>query len=281
MEKEQLKQYLIEGKSTRIIAPLVGLGKSTVAYYIHKWELEEFMKYKKPVYTIDFNKIDTPEKAYIIGYFLADGYLNEDHLEFGCSIEDKEILEYISKITGSNLVEDWTMDVKKRRFPRARISIGNKNILIDFLKHCSAKEEKHIPIISKSLRRFLVLGFFDGDGCITWGYRKDRSRLWHKISFTSSYRVLEGIQDILLKDLSIASKIKPKKDENCFVLEFANKSDVEKFLNYIYPSPDFIVLKRKYKKANALRLNWVNSGNPRTPSEAIEEIAVERVETRD
>lgn len=285
MDKEFLEKCLEQGMSSRQIAPLVNLSYQTVLYWIHKYNLQNKMNYKKPVYSNShmFNKIDTKEKAYIIGYTLADGYIskNEQSIEFGCAINDKEILDFICKYIGAGKVrEDKTLIKETRHFPKARYCIGNKDIFTDFLKHCSSKDDKHVPIVSKELRRYIVQGFFDGDGCITWGRRKDRNRIWHKISFTGQLKVLTGIQNILLDDCGISTKIRPKGNENCFVLEFANKKDVLKFCNYIYPDDSFIILHRKYEKYQALRLELGEFGeDPRTPSEAVEEIVTERVET--
>ena len=271
MDKELLEKYLEEGLTQREIAKIVGKGKSTVGYWITKYGLNDKSKYAKPKYKDPrmFNKIDTPEKAYIIGYTLADGYISDNVIEFGCCLEDKEILQFIAEYIGANYTEDLTYIPEARRFPRARIHISNSVLITDFNKHCSSKENKHCPIIPKNLEKYLVQGFFDGDGCLTWGRRKDRNRLWQKISFTSSLKVLEGIQQILLKQCAISTIIRPKSNENCFVLEFANKRDVLKFLNFIYPDDSFIILKRKYNKAQALRLELGEFGeSPTTPSEA-------------
>lgn len=271
MDKELLEKYLEEGLTQREIAKIVGKGKSTVGYWITKYGLNDKSKYAKPKYKDPrmFNKIDTPEKAYIIGYTLADGYISDNAIEFGCCLEDKEILQFVAEYIGANYTEDLTYIPEAKRFPRARINIGNSALITDFNKHCSSKENKHCPIIPKNLEKYLVQGFFDGDGCLTWGRRKDRNRLWQKISFTSSLKVLEGIQQILLKQCAISTIIRPKSNENCFVLEFANKRDVLKFLNFIYPDDSFIILKRKYNKAQALRLELGEFGeSPTTPSEA-------------
>lgn len=218
-----------------------------------------------------FNKIDTPEKAYIIGYSISNGYITDRSIELSCCILDKSILKFISKYTGASYREDYTIAPQTRRYPRARIRIGNKAIVTDFNKHCSSKKDsRHVPIIPKDLERYLILGFFDGDGCITWGRRKDRNRIWQKISFTSSLSILTGIQNILLKQCDISTTIKPKNGYNCYVLSFCNKKNVLKFLDYIYPDESFIVLRRKYKKANALRLELGEFGeNPSTPSEVV------------
>jgi len=283
MDKEILEKYIREGKTQREIAPLMNVSKSTVGYWTQKYGFSNLTQKVKIDYKNEllFNKIDSPEAAYILGYTLADGYIDEKSIQYRCAIKDKEILNYISSILGGNVIEDLTLNKSQKKFPNATLGIHNKNIITDILKHGSKKENKHIPIIPKHLERYLLLGFFDGDGCITWGKRIDRNRIWQKISFTASYSLLDGIQKILEKQCDISSSIKPKGKEKCFVLEFANKKSVLKFLDFIYPKNDvFLILKRKYEKANALRLELGEFGeDPRTPSEATEEIAVERVET--
>lgn len=202
--------------------------------------------------------IDTKEKAYIVGYTLADGYISNSTLEYGCALEDKEILEFIANQLGAKVREDNYLNKEIRRFPRARISIGNKQLVKD-INQFGSKENKTFPRISKELEHYMLLGFFDGDGCLTWGKRKDRDRIWQKVSFTGSYKLLIAIQKLLL-NLGIASSIHPKGNENCFVLELSSKNDVFKVLEYMYGSEDLIVLHRKYNKYKALRLEWDEFG---------------------
>ena len=71
--------------------------------------------------------------------------------------------------------------------------------------------------------------------------------------------LLEGVQQHLF-NIGITTKLRPKSNENCYIIEFANKKDVLKFLDYIYPDNDFIILKRKYLKAKALRLELEEFG---------------------
>ena len=257
MDEQFLKECLQKGLSTRDIEklPNVNVTYRTINYYIHKYNLEQYLYYKKPKYNeIYFSEIDTKEKAYILGYLLADGYINNSILEFGCAIADKEILEFIAKELNANIKFDYTFDKKSRRFPRARITIGNKYIIKDVLRYTvGSKENKTFPRINKDLQHYMLLGFFDGDGCLTWGKRKDRNRLWQKVNFTGSYKLLYAIQKLLQK-LNITSSLHPKGKENCYVLELASKEDVKKILSYMYGDEDLIILHRKFDKYNALRL---------------------------
>lgn len=283
MDKQFLIDCLNQGLSTRDIEslPNVTVKRSTISYYIKKYGLTDLMKYKKVQYKDEnyFNMIDTKEKAYIVGYTLADGYISNDTLEYGCALEDKEILEFIAEQLGANVREDTYLNKETRRFPRARISIGNKKLVQDINKF-GQKENKTFPHISKELEHYMLLGFFDGDGCITYGRRKDRNRIWQKVSFTGSYKLLIAIQKLLSK-ISITSSVYPKSDENCFVLEISSKEGVTKIMEYMYGNRDLIVLHRKYNKYNALRLEWEEFGGTTTctiPSRA-EDHSSEGVET--
>lgn len=257
MDREKLKNYLDSGLSTRKIAKLENMGKSNVGYWVNKHELTGYMKYKKPEYTdINyFKKIDTKEKAYILGFLLGDGCLEDHMISAQIALCDKEILDFLSSELGCNVQTTNRLDKKKRIFPSAGIFIGNKTIVtnLKMLFGGNKKEDRHIPIISPKLERYLLLGFFDAEGCITWGKRKDRNKLWQKITFTSQYKMLEGIQNILYKN-DIASKLRPRKDCNSYNIEFSNKDAILKFLDLIYPNDEFIVLKRKFNNAQALRL---------------------------
>ena len=198
------------------------------------------------------NKINSKELAYVIGFISADASIDKiNRVEISTSIKDKSIIEFISKIIDSNISVDETYIQEKKIFPRYRTS----KKITDILKFVGnrKKEFRNIPIISNEFTKYLVLGFFDGDGCITWGRRKDRNRIWQNISFTSSYFLLESIQKILLK-IGISSSIKPKGTEKCFVLKISSKKDVLKFCEWIYSDEDFIILKRKFDVFRALRL---------------------------
>lgn len=255
MEERVLKQYLIEGKSLREIGKLVGVSYKTISYYVKKFNLHEYQNYPKLQYNEEFfHKIDTKEKAYILGFLLGDCSLSDEQLEISVALKDREVVEFIAEKLQAKTRYYNRLDVDKKQFPKARVTICNKLIIRDLkrLFGGTSKEDRHIPIIPPKLEKYLLKGFFDADGCITWGRRKDRDRLWHKVSFTSQYKMLVGIQNILLKN-GIPSAIRPKSKEKCFIIEFANRGAIVKFLDFIY-NDDFVVLKRKYEKATALRL---------------------------
>lgn len=250
ISKEQLSEFLKKGFSNRKISEITGVSKSQVSYLARKYNLQEF--YNKPKYdTFSLDKIDSKELAYMLGFIIADADINNESVEISIKLSDYEISDLFSTILGIESRVDNTLNREKRRFPRIRIvrKIKGINKFIGGDK----KKDRNVPIISKNLEVYMIRGIFDADGCITWGFRKDRNRLWYKVSFTSSLGILTSVQKILYK-IKISTIVRPKTGEDCFVLEFANKEDIIKFYNYLYADVSFIPLKRKFDKYNALRL---------------------------
>lgn len=250
ISKEQLSDLLKKGFSTRKISDITGVSKSQVSYLVRKYSLQEL--YNKPRYnTFNLDIIDSKELAYMLGFIIADADVNNEIVEISVKLSDYELSDLFSTILGSKNRIDNTFIRDKRRFPRIRIvrKIKGINKFIGGDK----KKDRNVPIISRNLEVYMIRGIFDADGCITWGFRKDRNRLWHKVSFTSSLGILTSVQKVLYK-IGISTIVRPKANEDCFVLEFANREDIMKFYNYLYADTSFIPLKRKFDNYNALRL---------------------------
>lgn len=257
IDKEFLEDCLNKGLSTREIEKLPGvtIKRSTISWYIHRFGLIDKMKYKKPEYNEDFfSKIDTKEKAYILGYTIADAYIGPNDIDYRCCLGDREILDFIQSNVGGTVRISTKIDRIKRRFPNASISIGNAKIVRDLNNICGGKKiDRKLPIIDESLNRFLLLGLLDADGSISFGKKKKTGQDWKHIEFTSSESICFGIKDILTKT-SIEYSMKKRSNEDCFDVRLSSKNNnILRFLDFIYPDESFIVLKRKYEKAKALR----------------------------
>ena len=259
LEKEFVKKELKLGKSIRQIARENNIPNKTLNYWINKWNFKS--KYDKPQYNEDyFSKIDTPNKAYILGFILGDGYLTKESFELTVSLKDMGVSRNFQNQVGGNVNIDKTFDNKTKRFPRARISVKNKRLIKDLntLFGGHKKEDRHIPIIKKSLQKYLVLGFFDAEGTIVFGKRKNRNYLWSKLQITSQLKMLEGIQNILL-DWEISSSIKKRRKENCYDLYIRNK-DIVRFCNKVFETGIFCLGRKQDKIRAFLRLKSDENG---------------------
>lgn len=256
--KEELRNYIRQGLSTRKIADITGYSKSVIGYHMRNYGLSNESKFKK-LDKFTFDKIDTKEKAYALGFILADSSIDErNNVEVSVAMADKEIAEFIARVINAKVHYDYTYNKKTRRFPRARLN----KCISDVTRFTGGrkKADRHFPIIAKELEPYMLLGFFDGDGHITYGHRKDRGRLWASIGFTSQFKLLYGVQQYILRKINVSSQIFPKAGENCFVLRICSISNVIALLNAIYKDEDFVVLHRKHAKYKAVRLELEENG---------------------
>lgn len=213
------------------------------------------MDTKNKVKRVDyFSVIDTKEKAYILGFIAGDGHIHKQNqnTEIVVAIKDVSVVEFIANQLNVPYKISTTLNKQKKIYPNATVTIYSKQVRQALIKYYGGrlKTERSLPRINKELVKYLVLGFFDAEGCITWGYRKDRNRLWQKISFTSQLDMLVCIQSILI-DIGISTVVRPKGTEKCFVLEFANESDIYSFYGYLPKDLDVMVRKNKNY------INWV------------------------
>ena len=254
--EEKIKEYLKKGYSLRKISEKENIPLTTLRYYVNKNNLKQYNNFVRNIDDKDFFKnINTKEKAYIIGFILGDGEIhNTNDVHLGIKLSDKQLIYDINTYLPweGHIKEDLTFDKKTRRFPRIRFNFRSRafgKVLVKMFGNRLASK-RNMPIISKPLRPYLIAGLFDSDGCITYGFRKDRNRLWYKVSFTCNENILLGLQKELYAN-NISSRIYPKKNENVFVLEITNLKDIYNFFNLL--PTDGVRLKRKVEKFN----NWL------------------------
>ena len=127
----------------------------------------------------NFFKVWTPEMAYVLGFFTADGNMikNKRGAHFiSIEITDKDILEEMKKAIGSN----HKISIRKNQFPEKdsyRLQIGSKVMFNDLLKlGITPNKSKTIdlPEIPKNYFSDFLRGYFDGDGHVsTCRYQKN------------------------------------------------------------------------------------------------------------
>jgi hypothetical protein len=116
-----------------------------------------------------FFKEWTPQMAYILGFFAADGCMFRSRrggyfIEF--QITDRELLEAMRQALDSNH-HIATLPVEVRERPKFRLQIGSKVWFEDLLRLGMTPKKSHtlmMPDIPVEHLRHFVRGYFDGDG---------------------------------------------------------------------------------------------------------------------
>jgi hypothetical protein len=132
----------------------------------------------------DFFKTWTPEMAYVLGYFAADGCMLRNS-RGACYVEftstDRILLEVVQKAVGAGQrisVRPHDTEIWKTQY---RIQVGCKEWFED-LQALGFTPRKSLtlqfPVVPDSCLGAFTRGYFDGDGCVYLGrsFAKDRSK---------------------------------------------------------------------------------------------------------
>lgn len=243
-----------------------------------------------------FENICTEIQAYILGLHTADGYVDYKKQMFRYIVQSQDIeLIYLLKDTIGVDARLWTRDARsfiynnKSSYSKEScgIDIYSKKIRDDLIKLKVGPNKTYneipLPNLDETLIRHFIRGYFDGDGCFTWGttkatYKeKTYYKIWNKVVIISKTKTLLANIQTYLATKGINSSIDYKYQGDYWSFEIRQKESILTFFHFIYDDSNFY-LKRKYEKfnhyvntevsqliaehRNAQKVNVSNSNNP-------------------
>lgn len=193
-----------------------------------------------------FETIDTPNKAYLLGFITADGSITGKYNSC-CSIEihekDADLIEFArQEINPSATITTCNYEKKQNK----RVSFSSKKLCQDLNKYGIIPNKSLIlesvpkDLIPKELLCYYFRGLIDGDGCI----HKDG-----KLSiYSGSQKFIESVQQILCNELDLR-KLKIYHGTTYFV-SWSSKDDKLKLFDYLYKDKldKTFYYKRKYER---------------------------------
>ena len=232
-----------DGSSIASVARELNINDETLAKdLLQKYNYKSLHDGKKYCDSDYFETINTKEKAYWLGFFSADGYVNQDTRNIEFCLKDEEAVMLFKKALKSK----HKISCKNGKY--YRISIKDKKMSQDLLSLNLDNNKTYnysIPInkIPEKLMSHFLRGYFDGDA-----YIGISSQNKFVISVTeASNKVMIDIQKILKKELDIDFNIRYNK-RNLYVFSITGEK-AQKISEYIYKgSNKEIRLERKYKK---------------------------------
>ena len=157
------------------------MPRTSVTRYAERYGLYERKFSRSKTNEVDetyFEKIDNANKAYWLGFIMADGNIYHR--------KDSDVVQFEIKIQQSDkeLLEKFALDIG---FPVEKISIGervrkgnitkyssirsyNKNFCEGLIKHGIVDQKtgkEFFPKMPIEFQRDFVRGFWDGDGCVS------------------------------------------------------------------------------------------------------------------
>lgn len=235
------------GKTLEEISNLVKIDRSYISRIVKEYTNIRDSSLCKIKYKIDesiFEKIDSEESAYWFGFLYADGYINynKNSITLCLSNNDLDILQKFLKFIKTD------KPIRKNNKDSSKVVIENKKITNDLKKLGLLQCKTHIlsfPKIRKNLLNHFIRGYFDGDGCITYGRKLNT---FANVSITSTLNFLKEIDNNIDVKFSYTKRHKDKVDD-IFTMTSGGIVNIMKFYSFIYKNSS-IYMDRKKKKFN-------------------------------
>ena len=197
-----------------------------------------------------FEKIDTEEKAYWLGFLYADGYVrllkrNSGQIKLKLNTKDKDHIILFKECIKStnpviNKIDKFTKNGKEYTSFNSTISIYSKKMVDDLISHGCFNNKTfkiRIPDLQSLMLNHFIRGYFDGDGCI---YKVKSRPNSYSISICSNHNFAID----MLNFINIGYILKK---DNYSLLLINKISEIKKFRELIYNNSN-IFLQRKYLK---------------------------------
>lgn len=194
-----------------------------------------------------FEKIDTEQKAYWLGFLSADGYYNIKNNELALNLQNKDkghMIKFKKSLKTNHKIKSYSY----KDISFVKISIKD----IHFTKHLKPFFKKNktftlrFPKIEKELERHFIRGYFDGDGSINQS-KKIKSNI--AFTITSNKYFLDELRKRLLKINLNKTKywVRHKQKPEIVTLTYCGKNNIKKLYDFLYNNST-IYLKRKKDK---------------------------------
>lgn len=200
-----------------------------------------------------FDKIDTQNKAYILGLLFADGNNCPDYNAITISLqdEDKYILDFIkNELEYEGPVRHVPLHDKNENYKDQYTLVINDPYMSKHLENLGIVKAKSLIVkfpdyIRMKFINHFVRGYFDGDGSIS--YCKSTNK--PAVSIAGTFEFCTKVSDIIHAMNGKCSIYHPKQcgDNNTYVIRIVGYNSVNNFMEWLYYDAEF-KMERKYQK---------------------------------
>jgi len=261
-EEYLIQKHIIEGLSARSIAKELGCSHTKIIKRMKKYGITSitnplYNQYgRKNSYNDDyFQEINTPDKAYWLGFIWADGYIYESskqrRLRITLGIKDKcHLQKFKESLEGDMDIKHDLVDSFGSIRECCYIDVNCSRLCDDLIKHGMThykESRKELPSISNELIPHFLRGLIDADGSIQILKTNYKEKIYETltISFVGNNELLIAIRSYL-NDLGIL--FTPKSLialKGTFSLRLYKREYVLSLLDTIYPTGSYMLMDRK------------------------------------
>ena len=238
---EKEKEYIIEkyksGISTVKLSKELNRSTETICSFLRKTNNIRTVSESLRQFNLNqsfFEKIDTEQKAYWLGFIYADGFIVDDYT-FGICLKHDD-LSHLEKFKNDIEFTGTIKEKQQGKINTARIHITCKKTVSDMNKLGVVKQKTFIvkfptfEQVPENLMNHFLRGYFDGDGYIS----KDCKAL--EIIGTEHFAF--GFSEVVFSEIQLPISYvgnRNGKFRNGIVsFQYNGKNRIEKLYNYLY-----------------------------------------------
>jgi intein-encoded DNA endonuclease-like protein len=176
MRKEIIKLYK-SNLSVRQVAKKVGISPITVSRRLKEWNIKARPFKKVSKYLVDehyFDDIDNEEKAYWLGFLLADGCVRTNSNMFSVNLSTID-LNHLEKLRKCLKSDNKIYYQSGGKHGMSCLTISNFYLANSLRNKGIVANKKWVYDVLPELQRHFWRGVVDGDGCIYNGSNKTKS----------------------------------------------------------------------------------------------------------
>lgn len=248
----QITKRYLSGERVRTLAKEFQLSQVTINAFFRRHGIQQ--RYRTFSFNDNyFDEIDSEDKAYFLGFIIADGCIYKNRLKISIKSIDIDVLEKFKRfIDGNFSINLQTQISTYGMLQTSTIEISSGSI-VEALARLGVSERKTetatLPNIRPDLIRHMIRGYMDGDGSFT-KYLNRGVHIKYGMNFCGSPETLEFLRNHLRTiHGSEGSLSKRRKDSESRVLQlcYSGGLTVKKYLHYLYNDAN-VFLDRKMQK---------------------------------
>lgn len=236
------------------VAELMGVSENTVTNVLIRRNIKRRDNRKYYCNFDFFEKIDTEEKAYWLGFIVGDGNVHKDVLHIGVHVDDYDFLCLFNKaISGNHPVVKKTYISKGKPSQIARIDVVSRKMMADLfdkgvIPNKTGRMDMNLTLskVPKKLQKHFIRGFFDADGSFSLVDRND------KMTFKLGGKgigFLDPVQKIMVEEanLSLNKLYGAKQCKDFYTLAWGGTNHLYKIYLYFYKDTNVFLDRKKIK----------------------------------
>lgn len=265
-----INDYCSKVQTIKDLCNKYNLSAPTVTKILDEYNVKRYTKQQIcsiGLYEDVFKNIDTEEKAYLLGFFLADGcvFYNKCNINaapriiFGLQQKDSYIVERFHKLL--NTSNSLRIDNRNNQ-PFISCVVSSFKLVNDlhFYGLDNPKFLRPLPIIRYDLVHHLIRGFFDGDGSFNYRLAHPERKICNSYRGRATFITYEIIKEDILRIFNYIgiNNVYIERVNSEVFLEMVNirrKEDILKLYNFMYQDATIFLTRKKEKFEQYFILN--------------------------